>query len=310
MLYAGVGMAPSRNAVEASRAFASPYGSVRAASQLITERSDNARLEGLGCEGSRACAPCEAKAAAERNQMARLGGWGFAGAALADQDKVNARYSLLNIANLSLAAVGALKAGDRVTAQMMIDAINAQPEYGWDELAASKAEAVSALNNALAELDRVIPTWVDLAAQEANVALTTTTWNAIAQMPAILYAWKSTPPSELDMFIGGAQAVAARMQGRAYAPDMTAPGASLSPEQSASASEGERAWVDGVAAQEARDKLDACDPLRMATGEISPVDFALQCGPSMPSFSFGIFGTILLAGAVLFGGGILLGGRR
>lgn len=78
MLYAGgVGFfQPTRMKPEASRRFASPYGSVVAAAQLITERQDNARLEGLGCGADRECAPCAAKKMAQANMNGRLRGLG------------------------------------------------------------------------------------------------------------------------------------------------------------------------------------------------------------------------------------------
>lgn len=57
MLMHGVGFfTPTRLQPEATRRFAVPFGSVHAAAQLVTERMDNARLEGLGC-------PCDRKVA-------------------------------------------------------------------------------------------------------------------------------------------------------------------------------------------------------------------------------------------------------
>ena len=77
MLMHGVGFfTPTRLQPEATRRFAAPFGSVHAAAQLVTERTDNARLEGLGCDGNRQCAPCAAKAQARANVMARLDGFG------------------------------------------------------------------------------------------------------------------------------------------------------------------------------------------------------------------------------------------
>lgn len=80
MLYNGVGQwLPTRLAPEASHRFALSGGSVASSAVLVTERADNARLEGLGCAGDRRCAPCAAKAKAQRDQDLRIEGFGSFG---------------------------------------------------------------------------------------------------------------------------------------------------------------------------------------------------------------------------------------
>lgn len=62
MLHQGVGwIRPTRLAPEGSPFFAVPGGSLGELSDLMTEVPLNGRLAGLGCQGSRECAPCAAK---------------------------------------------------------------------------------------------------------------------------------------------------------------------------------------------------------------------------------------------------------
>ncbi len=283
MLYAGVGhFRPTRLAPEGSPFFSVPGGSLGDLACPVWEAPVNGRLDGLGCHGSRTCAPCAA-AALDRNRREGTDGlrggtsWLGLGSAPPQDNLDGARNSLLIVSSYAVQAADALAKRDRNTAVALINAIAAIPDLGWDELVASKNEAATTLGNALAEIDRGSPGW----------------WSS----------WMGTPPQQVDAFVGAARAVATRMHARASQDDMTMPADFFSTDEQEAIDSGEAAWSKKVEEDEKKAKVQQCNPAAYFAGEVSALDYAGLCAPK---FDLGIFGTVMLVGAAVILGSVFL----